>query len=121
MSDYKVIQTTAYSAITEVRFYEETIAHINESHPEVKVELPSISTAIEKAICNPTDVEQSDPEQHPKSYVYVDSETTDHQGQPLSVPVKIIEGTSALLKTVFFAEASSPQAVSVLKKGGGRG
>ena len=55
--DYKVIKTSAFPLIGEVRLYAETIKHVKENHPEV-LRLPSISTAVENTIVNPTHIEE---------------------------------------------------------------
>jgi hypothetical protein len=99
VSDYKIVSTNVIPSVTEVRWYVETIDHIKERHPEVPIELPSVSEAVTNAIKNPTQVESS----HTNSFVYVDAETTNQSGDPLRVPVKIIEGTSGLLKSAYFA------------------
>lgn len=96
---YIVIRTGVLSNITDVRFYEETKDHIEKEHPEVPVYLPSISYAIASTIAYPTHVEES----YSGSYVYVDDETTNASGDPLRVPVKLVEGTSARVRTAYFA------------------
>ena len=50
MSDYKVIATSVLSILTEVRLYADTIEHVRERHPEIPAELPSIQTAVERAM-----------------------------------------------------------------------
>ncbi len=83
--NYKVIQTTVFPAVTKVHFYEETIPHINQEHPEVKVELPSIYQAVEQAIKDPTHIEQS----YSNSYVYVDAKSTNAGGEALNKRQKL--------------------------------
>jgi len=102
MSDeFTLIKTTVFSGVTEVRFYSDTLPHILE-HEEIPILLPSVFGSIEQTIINPTHIESS----YRNSYVFVNAETTNWSGDPLRIPVKIIEGTSGLLKTVYFASSS---------------
>jgi hypothetical protein len=98
--EFTLIKTAVFSGVTEVRFYDETIAHIQE-HEEIPILLPSLFGSIERVIANPTHVETS----YGNSYVFVDTETTNASGDPLRIPVKIIEGTSGRLRSVYFASA----------------
>lgn len=100
--EYTLIKTTVFTGVTEVRFYEETVGHIKEEHPEIPIELPSIHGSVEKCIVSPTHVEGS----YGNSFVFVDAESTNASGDPLRVPVKIVEGTSARVKTAYFASTS---------------
>lgn len=86
MSRYKTITVTVIPAITQVRIYEETVAHVREQHPEIPVELPSILYALEETIRNPTHIELS----RANSYVFVNFFATNKSGDPLRAPVKII-------------------------------
>jgi hypothetical protein len=104
---FKLITTNVLGTLTEVRIYSETVAHIQEEHPEVPILLPSIETAVTKTLQNPTHIEGS----YGNSVVFVDSETTNSSGDPLRVPVKIINGTSGRLRTVYFATPSGPKNV----------
>lgn len=97
VTDYVVIKTTILDDVTEVRLYDETVFHIRNHHPDVAVSI--VPSAVETAITNPTHVEAS----YRNSYVFVDSQTTNQSGDPLRVAVKKIEGTSALVKTAYFA------------------
>jgi hypothetical protein len=97
---FTTIGTAAIPQITEVRLYEETVDHANE-HVEVPAGLPSMVAAVGDAVSNPTHVEKS----YSDSYVYVSSTSTDADGYPLRVPVKIVSGTSARVKTYFFGKA----------------
>jgi hypothetical protein len=99
---FTLITTTVFSNVETVRFYDETLEHIKEQHPEIPIELPSIHQSVERAIVHPSHIEAS----YSNSYVFVDAETTNAFGDPLRVPVKIVEGTSARVKTVFFATTS---------------
>lgn len=98
----KIIRTSVLSNVTEVHLYDETIDHVKSNHPEVQIDLPSIATSVENAIVNPTHVEES----YNNSYVFVDGLTTNSSGDPLRVPVKLVSGTSARVKTVFFGTAA---------------
>ncbi|RVG48074.1 hypothetical protein CN162_12560 [Sinorhizobium meliloti] len=105
MSDpIRIIRTQVFSTVTDVRLYEETLNHIKEQHPEVPIELPSLMEALSTAIQAPTHVEAS----HTNSYVFVDSGSTNASGNPLRIPVKVIEGTSGLIKTAFFSDTLKP-------------
>ena len=99
MTDFKVILTTVIPEVTEVRFYQETVEHVRAEHPEVALELPSVAAATEAALVNPTHVEQS----YNRSFVFVGAGSTNASGDPLRIPVRVVEGTSARVKTVYFA------------------
>lgn len=107
VTDYKVISTNKLSTLTEVRFYEETVSHVKEEHPEVPIELPCIATAVEGAIQNPSRIESS----YGNSVIFVDTGTTNAKGEPLRVPVKHIAGTSGRVRTVYFASSNSTPSV----------
>lgn len=100
MPDFRTIPTKVIGNVSEVRFYEETVQHVRENHPEVPIILPCVQNAVENAISSPTHVEAS----HSNSYVYVDAGTTNASGDPLCVPVKSVHENSARVKTVYFAE-----------------
>jgi hypothetical protein len=100
---FKVIKTGILSQLTEVRFYDETVDHVKAEHPEIPIELPCVSTAVENAIVNPTHVESS----YSNSYIYVDGGTTNASGDPLRVPVKGVSGNSGRVKTVYFASGNT--------------
>lgn len=103
MSDeFTLIKTAVFSGVTDVRFYDDTIEHIKENHPEVPILLPSIYSGVERCLLQPTHIEGS----YGNSYVFVDAQSTNASGDPLRVPVKIVEGTSARVKTVLFASSS---------------
>lgn len=102
MSDFRTYTTTVYSAVTTVRIYDEVLQHVVDEHPElpqILPHLPSMEAAVAGAIQNPTFIELS----RPNTLVYVDPSTTNRAGDPLRVPVKIVEGTSARVTTFFFA------------------
>jgi len=82
--------------------------HIRENHPEVPIHLPSIQTAVESAIANPSHVEAS----YGNSYIFVDQGSTNKSGDPLRVPVKMIDGTSSgRVKTAYFASTESQKPI----------
>lgn len=99
--------------VTEVRVYDETLDHVRRRHPEVPAELPSIAHAVAEAIDNPTHIEKS----HSNSYVFVSYASTNRSGDPLRVPVKIVEGTSARMKTFYFASLSYDPEIIWQKEG----
>jgi len=104
MTDYRVIPTSVI--LTFVRLYDETLIHVADEHKEIGEVfplLPSAEHAVVTAISSPWVVEQS----RPDALVYVDMETTNYAGEPLRIPVKIIEGTLGLVKTFYFASSSS--------------
>jgi hypothetical protein len=97
---FKSISTGALETIKVVRFYESTIQHIKEEHPEVPWELPSFTDAIASAVKNPTHIEHGNKS---STVVFVDSNSVNAEGQPLKVPTKRVKGTSARISTAFFA------------------
>ena len=99
MSAFRTIRTGVLSQVSNVRLDDETIDHVRAHHPEVPAILPSMIAAVENTLLNPTHIEKS----RSHSYVYVDAQTTNASGDPFRVPVKLIDGTSALVKTFFFA------------------
>ena len=96
---FTLIRTAIIRNVTEVRFYDDTIKKIRLAHPEVPIELPSILSAVARAIMYPSRVEQS----HSNTYVYVDVNSTNSSGQPLRVPVRLVSGTSGRVTSVYFA------------------
>jgi hypothetical protein len=104
---FTVIKTTAVSAVSEVRLYEETIDHLVDGHPEVPFGLPSLIEAVGTAVADPAQVERG----HAGSYVYVDFSSTNASGDPLRVPVKPVSGTSARVQTAYFATAERPDVI----------
>ncbi len=103
MSDnHRRILTNVIPAITEVLLYEETIEHVMQNHPEFML-LPSIIQAVEKTVVNPTSVFQ----RSASTFVYSDDNTTNHSGDPLLVPVKVVQGTSGRVRTFYFASTEN--------------
>ena len=99
MSDnHRRILTNVIPAITEVLLYEETIEHVMQNHQEF-ILLPSIIQAVERTVVNPTSVFQ----RSASTFVYSDDNTTNHSGDPLLVPVKVVQGTSGRVRTFYFA------------------
>jgi hypothetical protein len=103
--DYIKIKTSAVETVTEVLLYEETIAKVAVGHPEIPVGLPSIHGAVTKAIVNPTRTNQT----RPRSVVYIDDATTNASGDPLVVPCRIVEGTSARVASFYFASSENTE------------
>ena len=99
------VVNTAFPLVTEVRVYAETIDHIRDEHPEIPIELPSLIHGMTNTLEQPAYIEQGN---RPNTYVYVDPTSTNASGDPFRVPVKIISGTSALVKTAFFASPENP-------------
>jgi hypothetical protein len=99
MSAFRIFRTDVLPQVSNVRLYAETIDHVRDQHPEVPANLPSMIMAVENTLINPTHIEKS----RSNSYVYVDAQTTNSSGDPFRVPVKVIDATSALVKTFFFA------------------
>jgi hypothetical protein len=79
-----------------------TIDHVRRQHPEIPADLPSLAHAVEQAVRHPSRIEKS----YGGSYVFVCDASTNRSGDPLRVPVKIVQGTSARLKTFYFATPS---------------
>lgn len=104
---YKVIKTKVVAAVTEARLYDETVEKVKAGHPEVPAELPSIIEAVTTAVENPTHVERS----YDDSYVFVDKGTTNASGDPMRVPVKVVEGTSTRIKSFYFATTEDDQEI----------
>jgi hypothetical protein len=100
--DYMTLETNIIPQVTHVRVYQdELLEHVAERHPEIPLLLvPSFVAAVETAITNPTHVESS---LVPNKYVFVDARTANASGDPLRVPVKLVDGTSARTSTLFFA------------------
>ena len=103
------IPSTAIPQVTSVRLYAETVKHVHEGHPEVVGTMPGVvqTAAVEKAIVDPTHVEKS----YGSSYVFVDATTTNEAGDPLRVPVSTVVGTSARVKSYYFATRTGPAEV----------
>jgi hypothetical protein len=105
---FRIIRTAVISTvIDQVLFYDETLEHIKEEHPEVPIELPSIMEAVTNAVTNPTKIESS----YGNSVIFFDQNTTNASGDALIVPVKIVDGTSGRVKTVYFASSAARREV----------
>jgi hypothetical protein len=105
VTDYRTVQTSALSNLTEVRLYEETVTKVAEAHLEVPILLPCIFTAVLDTIANPTHIEPS----YGGSVVFVNSETCNASGDAMRVPVMPIAGTtSGRVRTVVFATPNQP-------------
>jgi hypothetical protein len=104
---FKTISTTVVGTIDKARLYDETIDKVIAVHPEVHAELPCIIEAVESTIANPTHVEKS----HSNTVVFVSSENTNASGDPLKVPVRVVEGTSGRVTSFYFAESTDDQII----------
>ena len=99
--DFQSFQTNIIPAITEVRLYKSTIQHVIEHHEEFLV-LPSIIQAVGDTVVNPTRVAQREKD----VFVYTNGNTTNRSGKPLQVPVKIVQGTSARVRSFYYASTT---------------
>lgn len=126
-----VVSTTAIPQITEVRVYAETFGHIGQRHgaqfgsafthvgenhgadPGSILRMPSMDHAIASAIESPTHIEPG----NPGSYKFVDTTSTNVEGEPLKLVVKTVSGTSGRLQTSYFAPLSG----SAVATSGGKG
>lgn len=109
MSQIRRVITTVINEVQMVAIYPETIHHIIRNHPEIgrNAELPSILHAIETTLTNPSRVERS----YNNSFVFVDQNSTNASGEPLRVPVKLVVGTSARMKSAYFASTQGSRDV----------
>jgi len=109
VSRIRRVVTTVISEVQMVAIYPETIDHIIRNHPEIgrNAGLPSLLHAIETTLTNPSLVEKS----YNNSFVFVDQNSTNASGEPLRVPVKVVEGTSARLKSAYFASTQGSREV----------
>ncbi len=82
--------------------YLEKIEHVIQNHPEF-ILLPSIIQAVEKTVVNPASVFQ----RSASTFVYSDDNTPNHSGDPLLVPVKVVQGTSGRVRTFYFASTEN--------------
>lgn len=101
---YSLIVTTAISAVSEVRFYEETVDHIVEEHPEFAGELPSVIGSIGQTVSKPSAVYHSRTAPG-KGYVYESNGNT-LAGAPMYVAVRVVQGTSARVATAYYSSES---------------
>jgi hypothetical protein len=105
ISDFQTIPTSTIPEVSGVRFYEETIPHLGEEHPELRNLIPSLEGAIHDTIANPTEVYASNPP-HANSFKFCSNNHT-YGNNSMVVAVKVVEGTSALLKTAYFTDSVS--------------
>ena len=101
--EFRIILTSAIPEVTVVRYYAETIEHITESHPEFREQLPSVMEAIVETVTNPTVVYRSTTSAS-AAFVFGSSRNKLRDSSML-VPVKVISGTSGLLKTAYFSDS----------------
>jgi hypothetical protein len=110
-----VITVTSIPGITTVHLYEETLLKVQAGHPEVQPLLPSIVTAVSTALTEPTWVEQD----RPSTYVIVDESTTNAEGDPLRVAIKVISGTTSARVSTFYFASTEGVANIVWRRGSG--
>lgn len=107
MSGYKAFRSDILDVLKEVRFYDETVAHVEDNHPEIPINLPSLQIAVENAVSRPTHVEES----YGNSVVFIDALSTNASGDPLRVPVKIISEGTGRIRTVLFASSTASRKI----------
>ena len=115
MTDYKEFKTSVIPEVETVRLYDETLQHVVDNHPEIPrivPGLPSIMHAVEQTVCNPTHVERT----RSNAYMYVNEGATNASGDPMRVPVKVVEGTAGLVKTFYFASSENVNANVVWRR-----
>jgi hypothetical protein len=103
--DYTSIPVPGLPSLTEVRLYAETLDHIAE-HPEFRLQLPSQRTGLEIAIANPSAIHDSTTA--PGKSVALVSDAFTYLGDPVHVPVRIVEGTSGRVQTAYFSSSAPP-------------
>lgn len=103
--DYTLIPIPGWPHITEARLYEETLEHIAE-HAEFRLQLPSQQTALVEAIGNPSRIHASSTS--PGRSVVLVSETFTYFGDPVHVPIRLVEGTSGRVQTAYFSGGTYP-------------
>ena len=103
---YVDIETNAIPEVSKVRLYDSTIPHIVEGHPELDPFLPSFEHAIIDTISFPTYVWASSKKAIKPSWFF---ESDNHRlgSANMTVVVKVVESTSAVLKTAYFSSNSS--------------
>jgi hypothetical protein len=99
--DHTRIPVAGPPQITEARLYDETVSHITEEHTEVRLQLPTVRAGFEQAIANPSRLYDSTTD--PGKSVLLVSEALTFWGDPLHIPVKIVDGTSGRVKTAYFS------------------
>jgi hypothetical protein len=100
-TDYRVIQTTAIPQVQTVHFYDETMEHITKGHAEFRTWIPSLEHAVADTVSNPTTVYRS--RTLPETSVVFESSNNTLEGNPCTVPVRIIsDSTSARVTTAMF-------------------
>lgn len=107
---FRVVATNAIAQVEQVRCYDETLEHIANEHPEFTNFVPSLEHAVHDTIAAPTAVLASNSTIHANSYKFV-SERHSRGNSHLVVAVKVLEGTSGLLKTAYFTGEHSGEVV----------
>jgi hypothetical protein len=98
---FRVVTTNVIEEVSQVHCYDETLEHIADEHPEFENFLPALEHAVHDTIADPTHVFRSNTIQHASGFRFASTRHTKGNNH-LIVAVKIIEGTSALLKTAYF-------------------
>ena len=99
MDDFIAVESAIIPEIREIRLYAETVDHVRKHHPEIPASFPTLEFAVLETLRNPTHVEKS----YQSSYVFVNTHSMNRSGDPLRVPIKIVAGTSARVKSFYFA------------------
>ncbi len=106
--EYRTVLVDCVPGLTQVRIYEETLQHVIDNHPEISrtfVGTFSFDFAIDAAIADPSRVEKS----YANSVVFFHESSTNWEGKPLVVPVKILpEMQSGYMKTAYFGTSDAP-------------
>ena len=101
-TSFRIIETTVIPEVTHVRLYQDTIDKVVEEHEFGEGLTKAPVNMIEDTVKNPTAVYASTG--YPTgNYIYSSTSNT-FEGNPCNVPVKVVEGTSARVKTAIFTE-----------------
>lgn len=103
-AEYRTIISTGWKGLTVVRLYQETMRHIAEEHPELRLQLPSQIDGLIKAIGAPSSVYVSTTD--PGRSVVLVSHKFSYFGDPVHVPVRIVSGTSGRVLTAYFSRGA---------------
>lgn len=107
VGDRLIITTSAVPHVSQVYCYDETIPHIGDRHPELRHYVPSLEHAVHDTIQNPTHVVRSNSDIHVGGFKFCSENHIASGNNHLVVAVKVVEGTSALLKTAYFTDSVS--------------
>lgn len=100
---YRAFTTNIIPQVTEVRLYPETVEKVAANHTEITTGFSVIEDTIEQVLTSPSHVEKS----YNNSYVFVDKKLTNASGDHFRLPVKVVDGTSARIKSFYFATPNS--------------